>query len=116
MTHAPANAYKKLHIQETVLFALKHIPQLDEPTLTALLELVNATGSFGSLSRAELLNKMHLTLKYVPSACPHSLLVLADLLDIPAVETQLPQLPSPAYAEDWAIPTQSQVANLPRGV
>lgn len=116
MTHAPANAYKKLHIQETVLFALKHIPQLDEPTLTALLELVNANGSFGSVSRATLLKKMHLTLKYIPSACPHSLLVLADLLDIPATETRLAQLPNPAYAEAWFIPSASEVTDLPRGV
>jgi len=80
------NEFKKLHIKETVLFAIKYIPQLDQTTLEKFLELVNTTGTFGAVSRGELLHKMRLTLKYIPNACPHTLIVLAELLEVPMDE------------------------------
>ena len=77
------NAIKKLEIKETVLFAINHIPQVDQATLEKFLDLVNATGTFGAISHEQILAKMALTLKYIPDACPHSLLILADLLEMP---------------------------------
>jgi hypothetical protein len=60
-----------------------NIPEVDRTTLEKFLELVNATGTFGTMTQEQLLNKMRLTLRYVPNASRSSLLVLADLLEIP---------------------------------
>ena len=79
----PGREIKKLYVTETVLFAINHIPTVDQPTLKRFLELINATGTFGLMSEEQVLHKMRLTLKYIPNACPHSLLVVADLLEIP---------------------------------
>jgi hypothetical protein len=73
---------KKLHLEETVLFAMNHIPQADPATLKRFLELVNAGGTFGSISHEQILRKMALVLKYVPNASASSLLILLDLLEI----------------------------------
>jgi hypothetical protein len=73
---------KKLRLQETVLFAINHIPQAHATTLKQFLELVNAGGSFGTVSHEEILRKMYLLLKYIPNASVSSLLILIDLLDI----------------------------------
>jgi hypothetical protein len=74
---------KKRYVTETVLFAINNIPDVDRATLERFLELVNATGSFGMMTYDQILNKMRLTLKYVPNACSYSLRVLAELLEIP---------------------------------
>jgi hypothetical protein len=82
---------EKLHIKETVNFAIDNIPQVDKATLEKFVELVNLTGNYGEISHEQLLSKMCLALKYIPNACANSLLILADLLDIP----------TPIMAEDY---------------
>ncbi len=74
---------KKLHIKETVTFAINHVPEVESATLEKFLELINTTGTFGKISHNQILGRMQQTLKYIPNACPHSLMVVADLLDIP---------------------------------
>jgi hypothetical protein len=74
---------KKLYVSETVFFAINNIPEVDHTTLEKFLELVNATGTFGVLSHEQILTKMRLTLRYIPNACPRSLDILAELLEIP---------------------------------
>jgi hypothetical protein len=78
-----ADTIKKLEVKETVLFAINHIPQVDKATLEKFLELMNATGTFGTITYEQIFRKMVLTLKYIPDASPQSLLILADLLEIP---------------------------------
>jgi len=82
VTTTTTEGIKKLHIEATVLFAIEHIPTVDEVTLTKFLELVNATGNFGLISRDQLVQKMALIMKHIPGACEHSLSTLAELLDI----------------------------------
>lgn len=79
---ANINAIKKLYVSEMVLFAINSIPEVDQTTLEKFLELVNATGTFGILSHEQILTKMRLTLRYIPNACPRSLQILAELLEI----------------------------------
>jgi len=86
----PTDGIKKLHIKETVLFAINNIPQVDPTTLVQFLELVNANGSFGSMTPEQIGQKMRLVLKYIPKASTESLSVLADLLEI---QVQLPNPP-----------------------
>jgi len=74
---------KKLHLEETIAFAISHIPDVDRPTLEKLLALVYADGAHGAISAAQLNRKMRQLLKYVPTACPRSLIILADLLELP---------------------------------
>jgi hypothetical protein len=76
---------KKLHLEEVVLFAINHIPQTDPTTLKRFLELVSAGGTFGTISQEQILRKMALVLKYIPSASASSLLVLLDLLEMKPV-------------------------------
>ena len=73
---------KKLHLEAVVLFALNNIPQADSNTLKQFLELVNAGGSFGTLSHEQILTKMNQVLNYIPKACSNSMLILIDLLEI----------------------------------
>jgi len=73
---------KKLHLEAVVLFALNNIPQVDSYTLKQFLELVNAGGSFGTLSHEQILTKMNQVLNYIPNACANSMLILIDLLEI----------------------------------
>ncbi len=49
VTTPTTEGIKKLHIEATVLFAIEHIPTVDEVTLTKFLELVNATGNFPAI-------------------------------------------------------------------
>ena len=81
--NTPGKGIKKLYVSETVLFAVTNIPEVDRTTLEKFLELVNASGTFGALSHEQILTKMRLTLRYIPNACPHSLQILAELLEIP---------------------------------
>ena len=81
-TLAPIQAIKKLHVQNTVEFAVHHIPGVDEDTLEKFLELVNARGNFGEINEGEIIEKMNLIMKYIPGACARSLLTVAELLDI----------------------------------
>ncbi len=76
------NEIKKLKIEEIILFAINNIPEADPTTLEQFLELVNAGGTFGAISHEQILKKMHQLLKYIPGACAHSLLIVADLLEI----------------------------------
>ena len=73
---------KKLQVSEAVAFAIAKIPDVDPTTLEKFLDLVNTSGTFGTISHEQIRAKMQLTLKYIPDACSHSLLVLADLLEI----------------------------------
>ncbi|MBN1992626.1 MAG: hypothetical protein JW953_07950 [Anaerolineae bacterium] len=70
----------KRHVEATVLFAINNIPQAN--AVTPFLELVNATGNFGSISTEQLIHKMNLLKKYVPETCTYSLSALAELLNI----------------------------------
>ena len=79
---APVNGIKKLYVKTTVEFAINHVPGVDQDTLEKFLELVNATGNFGPISETEIIEKMNLIMKYIPGACGHSLLTVAELLDI----------------------------------
>lgn len=74
--------FKKLHVADTVAFASENIPTVDKPTLEKFLQLIHTTGTFGLITHRQIVNKMRLTLKYVPNACPHSLLVIAELLEL----------------------------------
>ena len=79
----------KRHIEATILFAIQHVPETDVGTLERFLELIDATGSFGSITDTQLLQKMTVLVKYVPGSCRYSLLMLAELLGICLpVETQ----------------------------
>jgi hypothetical protein len=83
MNHTnPVNEIKKLHVEATVMFAISHIPDVDEKTLETFLELVNVNGNFGTISQAQLTEKMKLLLKHVPNACEKSLFTLSELLSI----------------------------------
>lgn len=81
-TATPTNEIKKLHLEAVVLFASCNIPEVDPTTLKQFLELINADGTFGTITHEQILKKMVMLLKYVPDACPHSLRVLLDLLEI----------------------------------
>ena len=72
----------KRHIEATILFAIQYIPQVDPGALERFLELVDASGSFGSITDRQLLQKMNAFLKYVPGSCRDSLLMLAELLGV----------------------------------
>lgn len=74
---------KKVEIKETVQFAIRHIPQADTLTLEKFLELIFASGNYGAMSYDAILIKIQQVLRYIPDACPHSLLILTDLLGVP---------------------------------
>ncbi len=80
---------KKIQVKEIVLFAINNIPEADSNTLKQFLELINAGGTFGSISHAQIIKKMHMVLRYIPQACVHSLLILTDLLEIELPSQQL---------------------------
>jgi hypothetical protein len=84
--------FKKLQIADTVAFAIENIPSIDERTLEKFLQLIQTTGTFGVMTPEQIANKMRLTLKYIPDACPHSLLVIAELLELKKLS--LPNIPS----------------------
>jgi hypothetical protein len=88
---------KKRHIADTIAFALSSLPQTDQHTLEKFLALVNIGGSHGALNLEEVVNKMRLTMKYVPQPCPETLLIVADLLEVPLPKTEASQsvLPGP---------------------
>jgi len=92
----PIRSIKKLHIETAAMFAVKHIPGIDEDTLNKFVELVNVTGNFGSMCEEELLEKMRLFRKYVPKSCGYSLYILAELLEISALsklgDTSIPRI------------------------
>ncbi len=73
---------KKQHIEATISFAIDNIPGVDETTLEKFLELLNATGNFGSITEEEFIEKMRIFRKYVPGFCDYSLLTLVELLNI----------------------------------
>lgn len=73
---------KKLKLEEVVLFAINHVPQADPTTLKQFLELVNAGGTFGTITHEEILKAMRQVLKYVPQASIRSFMILVDLLEI----------------------------------
>jgi hypothetical protein len=79
---AQQDGFKKLQIADTIAFAIKNIPSVDERTLQAFLELINVTGTFGIITHEQVVNRIRQVLKYVPDACPRSLLIMADLLEL----------------------------------
>jgi hypothetical protein len=101
---------KKLELNEMALFAINHIPDIDKVTLEKFIEFVNATGTFGAMSHEQVLTKMALILKYVPDACPHSLMILADLLEIPRpAEPARPILPDPAPQKPLSLYERAEI-------
>lgn len=71
------------HVEATVAFAIEHVPGMDSKTLKRFMEFVNASGDeVGAITKHELLEKMRLLLKYIPSSCTYSLVTLAELLDL----------------------------------
>lgn len=89
---------KKLHLQETIAFAISTVPDVDQATLEGLLQLVNTEGTHGVISHERLIDKMRQVLKYVPGACARSLMILADLLELPIsgpIPTLRPPHPDP---------------------
>jgi hypothetical protein len=88
----------KKHITTTVLFAVKHIPDVNDVTLHKLLELVNTTGSIGWMSEQQLLAEMQLMLKRVPGTCRDSLLTVLELLDV-CIPLHLGRQPMPALLD-----------------
>ncbi len=73
---------KKLYLEEIILFATNHIPEVDSTTLERFLELVNAGGTFGTISHKQVVWRMNQVLKYTPDGCIRSLVILLDLLGI----------------------------------
>ncbi len=73
---------KKRHLAATIHFAISHIPQVDEATLTRLGEMVNITGNFNAISYKQLLTKMNLLIRLVPGTCQYSLSTLIEILDV----------------------------------
>ncbi len=63
-----------------ITFALKNIPEADTFTLNKLIELLNTTGTFGSITALQLLSEMHMMKRYIPQTCPKTLWMLLDLL------------------------------------
>lgn len=80
---------KKRHITLMAEFAYKRIDQTDQHTLENFVQYVNATDSHGSLTPGQFYRKVELFLKYVAKACPASLSILADLLEIPPKGSEL---------------------------
>lgn len=80
---------KKAQIEETALFAINNIPEVHGATLKKFLELVNAGGTYGSISHRQLIKKMVMVVRYIPNACVHTLLILTDLLEIEIPSPQL---------------------------
>ncbi len=78
----PKDKIDKRHIAATALFAMTHVPHLNQETVERFLELINATGNYGSMSDKELLQKICVLVKHVPETCEDSLLVVAELLGI----------------------------------
>jgi hypothetical protein len=77
----------KQQVETAVAYAIKNVPGVDAWTLQRFLEYVNVTGKLGSISKDELLEKMRLLRKYLPSSCRYSLLMLAELLELsPAMQ------------------------------
>lgn len=91
---------KKLHVKDTVIFAVKHVPETNQATLEKFLELVNTDGNYGYISQEQLLTKIGLALRYVPNVCLNSLLVVTDLLDVslPLLTDDQAQAPFPELA------------------
>ena len=81
---------KKIDLTQTIKFAIEYVPGADRETLETFLALVNTTGTFGSVTCEQIITKMRLTLKHVPTASVQSLLMLAELLELP------PTLPASA--------------------
>lgn len=99
--------FSKRQVRDTVTFACQYIPQLDKATLEKFLELVSTGGTAGNISAETLVRKMTLLLKFVPSACPHSLLTLAELLEVPASEMPS-SLPQPSSSRLMPMPERRQ--------
>ena len=60
------NGLDKKYITALTIFAINNIPDADETTLKKFLELMNTTGSFGSISEE------HLIVSIQPTSSPKS--------------------------------------------
>ena len=78
----PDDQIDKRQLKAAIYFAINNVPHIDKATLERFLELVNTTGSHGSIAQKQVIKKMALLMKYVPDTCKHSLLTLSDLLDL----------------------------------
>lgn len=73
---------KKQQLETAIAFVIEQVPDIDAWTLHKLLDYVNVTENFSSITKGELLEKMRLMRKYLPSACRYSLIMLAELLEL----------------------------------
>ena len=86
----------KKHVTAMATFAINNIPSTDQFTLNKFLELMNTTGSFGSVTAEQLLETMRLMMKYVPGTCNQSLFVLVELLGVHLlIDVKPAELPQP---------------------
>lgn len=81
-TNTTSYEVNKLHIQETIYFAIRNIPQVDDRTLDKFWDLVNADKTHTVMTYNQLTAKANLVLKYIPQACAQSLSIMVDLLGI----------------------------------
>ena len=79
---------EKRYVAAMGFYAIKNIPGTDPTTLNKFLELVNVAGSHDWLSTQQLCDKMEIMIKYVPDTKVQSLLILAELLNVPFPETR----------------------------
>lgn len=86
MTGPKLALVKREKVEAAVLFAVQNIPGVDKTTLHKFLDFVNTTNDFGAITTHELVEKMRLLRKYIPSSCEYSLMMLAELLDLPSHE------------------------------
>jgi hypothetical protein len=82
MTGQTEKEISKRYIKDTALFAIDHIPRVDEHTLMKFIDLINITGNFNAITDKQLLRKMSLLIHFVPGTCRFSLCKLVELLDI----------------------------------
>lgn len=81
----------KKHLSAMTIFAVHNVPNTDQFTLHKFLELMNTTGSFGSITIEQIIAIMHWMLKNLPDTHKNSLLILIELLSAwlsPAINSE----------------------------
>ena len=70
----------KSHLSAMAIFAINNVPHTDKFTLNKFLEVINTTGSFGSLSLDQIVTIMQWMIKNLPNVKKRSFLTLIELL------------------------------------
>jgi hypothetical protein len=78
----PSSGLSKYEVRKMVTFALNHLPQLDENTLESFMDRINANYGTGRIKPHELASQIQRTGRFYSQACPYTLQVLADLIDV----------------------------------